>query len=93
MKINEQIIRTLTPKDGYVLTQAAQVPLADRTFSSKVYLAKSASADDFTEITIADAETLKAQQKQEQIQAQAERERESKKQALLKELKKLEESE
>lgn len=62
MKQTTYTTRVLEPTDGHVLTQAAQVPLAERAFSTRVYLAANDSPETWREITTAEAERLKAEQ-------------------------------
>lgn len=49
-------MRVLTPSEGYLLTQVADVEPQDRIYSGKVYLAVTDSPDNWTEITIEEVE-------------------------------------
>lgn len=55
-------VTVLTASDGHKLTQADTTLSADkRTLASKIFLAVNDSADNWTEITDEEAETIKAQ--------------------------------
>ena len=56
-------MKLLDKKDGYKWTQAADIDIKDRIFVSKMYLADSAQESDWKQITDAEAEILKEQQK------------------------------
>lgn len=58
MKTKEYTLIELTPSDGHKLTQEADVDLANRVVSSKVYLAVNDSPDNWREITDAEAEEI-----------------------------------
>lgn len=55
-------VRVLRPTEGHLLTQAQEVELQNRVFSDKVFLAVTDSPTNWREITIAEAETIKAEQ-------------------------------
>ena len=55
MQLQEQILRTLTPSDGHVLTQTADVDDDLRSYASMIYLAPNDSPDDWREIPIEEA--------------------------------------
>ena len=57
-------MKLLDKKDGYKWTQAAaDIDIKDRIIVSKIYLADSAQESDWKQITDAEAEILKEQQK------------------------------
>ena len=57
-------MKLLDKKDGYKWTQAAaDIDIKDRIIVSKMYLANSAQESDWKQITDAEAEILKEQQK------------------------------
>ena len=61
--IQEEIkVRVLIPSKGYMLTQVFEVEIANRVVSDKVYLAVTDEPSNWKEITIAEAETIKAEQ-------------------------------
>lgn len=61
--IQEEIkVRVLIPSKGYMLTQAFDVEIANRVVSDKVYLAVADEPSNWKEITIAEADEIKAEQ-------------------------------
>lgn len=62
MEIQTLTTQVLTPTAGHVLTQAEYTPVAERILSTKVYLAANDSPDNWREITVAEAEAIRAQQ-------------------------------
>lgn len=61
--IQEEIkVRVLIPSKGYMLTQAFDVEIANRVVSEKVYLAVTDEPSNWKEITIAEANAIKAEQ-------------------------------
>ena len=56
-------MKLLDKKDGYKWTQAADVDIKERIIVSTIYLADSALESDWKQITDAEAELLKEQQK------------------------------
>lgn len=56
-------MKLLDKKDGYKWTQAADIDIKERIIVSKMYLADSAKESDWKQITDAEAELLKEQQK------------------------------
>lgn len=61
--IQEEIkVKVLIPSKGYMLTQAFEVEIANRVVSEKVYLAVTDSPSNWKEITIAEADAIKAEQ-------------------------------
>lgn len=56
-------MKLLDKKDGYKWTQVADVDIKDRIIVSKMYLADSAQKSDWKQISDAEAELLKEQQK------------------------------
>lgn len=62
MKQTEIVTRVLEPEDGNVLTQAAEnIPLSERAYSDRVFLAPNDNPANWREITQAEAEAYKAQ--------------------------------
>lgn len=62
MKQTEIVTRVLEPEAGNVLTQAAEnIPLSERAYSDKVFLAPNDSPANWREITQAQADAYKAQ--------------------------------
>lgn len=61
---NKQVeVRILKPKDGFVLTQSDDaIENMQRCFFKVIVLAPSDSPENYKEITIEEAETLKAEQ-------------------------------
>lgn len=58
--------RVLTPSKGYIITQADDsIALKERIFSEKIYLAVTDAPENYKEIPVAEAETLKRQQQAE----------------------------
>lgn len=56
-------VRVIMPSEGYLLTQASDdVEIQNRVFSDKVFLAVTDSVDNWKEITIAEANAIKAEQ-------------------------------
>ena len=61
--IQEEIkVRVIKPTEGYLLTQANDVEIINRVFSDKVFLAVTDSVDNWKEITIEEADAIKAEQ-------------------------------
>ena len=56
-------MKLLDKKDGYKLTQKADIDIKERIIVSKMYLADSARESDWKQITDAEAEILEEQQK------------------------------
>lgn len=80
MKLNETIVRTLTPAEGHKLTQSADVAPTERIIATNVRLAAGASPDDWREITADQANAYlkaaaeaRAEQKREQRRAELRR--------------------
>lgn len=63
-KIKQVDVRILKPNEGYLLTQSADVELQDRIFSEEIWLAVTDSADNWKDISIEEAESLKKQQEE-----------------------------
>lgn len=57
-------MKLLDKKDGYKWTQTADIDIKERIFVSKMYLADSAQESDWKQITDAEVEALKEQQKE-----------------------------
>lgn len=61
--IKEEIkVIVLIPREGFKLTQAKDVPLEQRVFSEKVFLAVNDSPDNWMEIADEDAQVIIKQQ-------------------------------
>ena len=61
--IQEEIkVRVIKPSDGYLLTQANDVEIINRVFSDKVFLAVTDSVENWKEISIEEADAIKAEQ-------------------------------
>ena len=61
--IQEEIkVRVLIPSVGYMLTQAFEVEIQNRVVSEKVYLAVTDEPSNWKEITIEEADAIKAEQ-------------------------------
>ena len=61
--IQEEIkVRVLIPSVGYMLTQAFDVEITNRVVSEKVYLAVTDEPSNWKEITIEEADAIKAEQ-------------------------------
>lgn len=61
--IQEEIkVRVLIPSKGYMLTQAFDVEITNRVVSEKVYLAVTDYPSNWKEITIEEANNIKAEQ-------------------------------
>lgn len=61
--IQEEIkVRVLIPSKGYMLTQAFDVEITNRVVSEKVYLAVTDEPSNWKEITIEEADAIKAEQ-------------------------------
>lgn len=61
--IQEEIkVRVLIPSKGYMLTQAFEVEISNRVVSDKVYLAVTDEPSNWKDITIEEAEAIKAEQ-------------------------------
>lgn len=54
----------LQPSEGYTLTQSADVKIAERILSKKVFLAINDSPDNWKEITDEEAENIRIQQEE-----------------------------
>lgn len=61
--IQEEIkVRVLIPSEGYMLTQAFEVEISNRVVSDKVYLAVTDEPSNWKDITIEEADAIKAEQ-------------------------------
>ncbi len=65
MTQQDYTMRVLTPDEGNYLTQAADLPAAERVLSRKVYLAATDSPEAWREITAAEAEEIRLEQQRE----------------------------
>lgn len=52
----------MTPREGYVLTQAADVDIAHRILTTMIYLADNDSRENWKEIPQAEADVIAAEQ-------------------------------
>lgn len=64
MKIKQVGVRILKPNNGCLLTQSADVELQNRVFSEELWLAATDSPDNWKDIPIAEAESIKKQQEE-----------------------------
>jgi hypothetical protein len=62
MKKSNYTVQIIEPIEGYTLTQSANVEIADRILSKKIFLAVNDSPDNYKEITDAEADAIKAEQ-------------------------------
>ncbi|MDE5688664.1 MAG: hypothetical protein K2I18_08595 [Paramuribaculum sp.] len=67
MTQKEYVTRVLRPAEGYLLTEAADVALAARTFAAEVFLGAGDAAENWREVSIEEAENLQAR-RQAQLQ-------------------------
>ncbi|MDE5800321.1 MAG: hypothetical protein K2H74_04795 [Paramuribaculum sp.] len=58
----KQIDNLLTPDEGMMFTQAADVPIESRIVTDRVYLAVNDSADNWLEITNEEAASIRFEQ-------------------------------
>ena len=63
-KVKQVNVRILKPNEGHLLTQSADVELQERIFSEELWLAVTDSPDNWKDIPIAEAESLKKQQEE-----------------------------
>lgn len=63
-KVKQVDVRILKPNNGCLLTQSADVELQNRVFSEEIWLAANDSADNWKDISIEEAESLKIQQEE-----------------------------
>lgn len=63
-KIKQVDVRIIKPNDGCLLTQSADVELQERIFSEELWLAVTDSPDNWKDISIEEAESLKKQQEE-----------------------------
>ena len=61
-KVKQVNVRILKPNTGCLLTQSEDVELQNRVFSEEIWLASTDSADNWKDISIEEAEQIKAQQ-------------------------------
>ena len=62
MKHSNYTVRIIEPNEGYTLTQAGDVETSARVLSKKIYLAVNDDPANWTEITDAEAEEIRAEQ-------------------------------
>lgn len=63
MRQTHYTTRVLEPDEGHLLTQAADIPAAERVVTARVYLAANDSPDAWREITAAEAQAIEAAQR------------------------------
>ena len=63
-KIKQVDVRILKPNNGCLLTQSADVELQERIFSEEVWLAATDSPDNWKDIPLGEAESIKKQQEE-----------------------------
>lgn len=63
MEITEGTPRVLTTAGGMMLTQAGDVDMRDRIVTDRVYLAVNDDAGRWREITMAEADSIRAEQR------------------------------
>ena len=63
-KVKQVNVRILKPNAGCLLTQSADVELQNRVFSEEIWLASTDSPDNWKDISIEEAESLKKQQEE-----------------------------
>lgn len=73
MNVKEQTLRSICPEEGYYLTQASDVPLKDRVFSTLVILGKGETMLHWKEITKEEAEMLKKERERLEAEDNANR--------------------
>lgn len=66
-------VRIIEPSEGFTLTQSADVDLENRTLSKKVFLAVNDDPSNWKEITDAEADEIRLQQKELAKQKEDER--------------------
>lgn len=70
-KLNKVVELTiLKPKEGFVITQSTDISIQDRVFSTELYLGVTDSIDNWKEISIEEANTLKEQATKEREDAE-----------------------
>ena len=70
-KLNKVVELTiLKPKEGFVITQSTDISIQDRVFSTELYLGITDSIDNWKEISIEEANTLKEQAAKEREDAE-----------------------
>lgn len=57
-------VRIIKPNDGCLLTQSADVELQNRIFSDEIWLAATDSPDNWEDIPLDEAESIKKQQEE-----------------------------
>ena len=62
MKKSNYTVQIIEPSEGYTLTQSANVEVADRILSKKIFLAVNDSPDNWKEITDAEADEIRVEQ-------------------------------
>lgn len=63
-KVKQVNVRIIKPNAGCVLTQSADVDLQNRLFSEEIWLAATDSPENWKDISIEEAESLKKQQEE-----------------------------
>ena len=64
MEVQEKqvTLRVVTPSEGHILTQKADVDVRNRILSTELILGLGDSADNYKEITLAEAEDIQTEQ-------------------------------
>lgn len=62
MKSNSFTTTIIYPENGFLLTQSDNVELKDRIFASEIALGKNDDASNWKEISIEEAEAIRAEQ-------------------------------
>lgn len=62
MNLNSYTVQVISPSDGYTLTQVADVDIESRILSKKIFLAVNDYAENYKEITDAEADEIRAEQ-------------------------------
>lgn len=63
MNLTEKTIRSIVPKEGYLLTQNFDIPLEERVFSELIILGKKESMLNWKEISIEEANKIKEERR------------------------------
>lgn len=63
-KVKQVNVSILSPNEGCVLTQSAEVELQNRVFSEEIWLAATDAPENWKDISIEEAEAIKQQQEE-----------------------------
>lgn len=63
MKTSNYTVQVIEPSEGFLLTQKDEANIEKMSFYSKLFLASTDSVDNYKEISIADADEIKAKQR------------------------------